>query len=159
MLAVIPSWYTENNRRTKGGAAMVERIWGNAYRTTLVCVDSYQDGVMQGCLCNPYSEGESFKSLTQLLVKMESMLDEMQCPQAHTQTRTFGRPDRKAPDTEAPQTRERGAAATFQIRIIFRQHASWQGVVTWMETGKEESFRSVLELILLMDSALCDQAA
>ena len=138
---------------------MVERIWGNAYRTTLVCIDSYTDGVMEGCLCNPFSEGESFKSLTQFLVKMESMLDEMQCPQAHTETRSFGDPIKMTAGTESPQARERGTAATFQLKIIFRQHASWQGVVTWLETGKEESFRSVLELILLMDSALRDQAA
>ena len=138
---------------------MVERIWGTAYRTTLVCIDSYTDGVMEGCLCNPFSEGESFKSLTQFLVKMESMLDEMQCPQAHTETRSFGDPIKMTAGTESPQARERGTAATFQLKIIFRQHASWQGVVTWLETGKEESFRSVLELILLMDSALRDQAA
>ena len=138
---------------------MVERIWGNAYRTTLVCIDSYTDGVMEGCLCNPFSEGESFKSLTQFLVKMESMLDEMQCPQAHTETRSFGDPIKMTAGTELPQARERGTAATFQLKIIFRQHASWQGVVTWLETGKEESFRSVLELILLMDSALRSRAA
>ncbi len=138
---------------------MVERVWGNEYRTTLVCVDSYKEGVMEGCLCNPYCDGESFKSLSQFLVKMESMLDEMKFPQAHTETRSFGAGARQIPEAEPLQTRERGTAATFRLKVIFRQHASWQGVVTWLETGKEESFRSVLELILLMDSALRDQAA
>lgn len=38
--------------------------------------------------------------------------------------------------------------------MIFRQHTSWQGVVIWLEQQMEQSFRSVLELILLMDSAL-----
>jgi len=37
---------------------------------------------------------------------------------------------------------------------MFRQHASWQGGVLWVEGKAEQSFRSALELILLMDSAL-----
>jgi len=48
----------------------------------------------------------------------------------------------------------RGEQATFEMQIIFRQHTSWQGVITWLEEKMEQSFRSVLELILLMDSAL-----
>jgi hypothetical protein len=40
------------------------------------------------------------------------------------------------------------------VRVLFRQNASWQGSLTWLEEGKEESFRSVLELLLLMHSAL-----
>ena len=40
------------------------------------------------------------------------------------------------------------------MRILFRQNASWQGSVTWLEGGRDESFRSVLELLLLMHSAL-----
>ena len=44
--------------------------------------------------------------------------------------------------------------ATFAVRVLFRQNASWQGEVTWLEGKREESFRSVLELILLMDGAL-----
>ena len=38
-----------------------------------------------------------------------------------------------------------------------RQYA--QVYHTWLEAGREESFRSVLELILLMDSALNESAA
>jgi hypothetical protein len=40
------------------------------------------------------------------------------------------------------------------VRVLFRQNASWQGSVTWMEGRQEESFRSALELLLLMKSAL-----
>ena len=54
----------------------------------------------------------------------------------------------------APLSARKGALATFQIQVIFRQHTSWQGMVVWQERHMEQSFRSVLELILLMDSAL-----
>ena len=48
----------------------------------------------------------------------------------------------------------KGKVATFTIRVLFRQHTSWQGTILWLEKNMEQSFRSVLELILLMDSAL-----
>jgi len=44
--------------------------------------------------------------------------------------------------------------ATFRLRVIFRQHTSWQGTLLWQDERQEESFRSVLELIHLIDSAL-----
>ena len=43
---------------------------------------------------------------------------------------------------------------TFVIEVIDQQNASWQGSVNWINTGKKENFRSALELIRLIDSAL-----
>ena len=43
---------------------------------------------------------------------------------------------------------------TFIIRVQHRQNASWQGSVQWVEGGKEQHFRSALELIKMMDEAL-----
>lgn len=40
------------------------------------------------------------------------------------------------------------------VCVLFRQNASWQGSEQWIEGAREESFRSVLELALLMDGAL-----
>lgn len=40
------------------------------------------------------------------------------------------------------------------IRIIGRENATWQGQITWLDTGQTESFRSMLELIKLMDTAI-----
>ena len=57
--------------------------------------------------------------------------------------------------TEEPETEnENGKVGTFRIRIMFRQNSSWQGNITWLDGKMEESFRSVLELLILMDSAL-----
>lgn len=134
---------------------MPNRTRSNEYRTTIVCVDSYQAGVLAGRFYNPYLEsGETFQSLTQFLVKMESVLDSMNLPQSFTATRTFSPPPPPvsgAPPDSEPQD---GRCATFAIRILFRQNASWQGSVIWLDEGIEQSFRSVLELILLMDSVL-----
>jgi len=53
----------------------------------------------------------------------------------------------------------RGEQETFDVKILFRQNASWQGSVVWLEQKQEQSFRSVLELILLFDSALTQKQA
>ncbi len=45
------------------------------------------------------------------------------------------------------------AAKTVIVKILDQQSATWQGTITWAETGRTEAFRSVLELIRLMDSA------
>lgn len=135
---------------------MQERPRGNEFRTTVICIDSYHECVPVGRFYNPnYAEGKTFTSMWNLLVQMEDMLDSMRFPQSFTAARAFG--SFVEPNGEArPSGKENqeGKLATFSVRILFRQNASWQGSVAWLEGKREESFRSVLELILLMDSAL-----
>jgi len=131
------------------------RAWGEEYRTTTVCIDSYENGVMTGRFYNRYLEGgKQFESLTQFLTEMEQTLDRMDFPKAFTTTRTFAPQPPEIDSGQADHTLQKGTTATFTIRVLFRQNASWQGTVSWLEGEMEESFRSVLELILLMDSAL-----
>ena len=134
---------------------MQTRIHGNEYRTTVVCIDSYDSAVPAGRFYNPsFRGGQRFQSLVQFLLKMEDTLDGLRLPQSFTAARAFAPPPAsrgKAPPDSGPQE---GKLATFAVRVLFRQNASWQGSVTWLEGGREESFRSVLELILLMDSVL-----
>lgn len=49
--------------------------------------------------------------------------------------------------------KHRGIAA-FQIKILFRQNATWQGNLLWLDGQQEAQFRSVLELLELLDSVL-----
>lgn len=43
---------------------------------------------------------------------------------------------------------------SFLVQIKFRQNSCWQGSVQWLEGKKTCSFRSLLELLQLMDEAL-----
>lgn len=43
---------------------------------------------------------------------------------------------------------------TFVINVKCRQNHTWQGTVKWVEGQKELPFRSALELIKMMESAL-----
>ncbi|MBQ4578756.1 MAG: hypothetical protein IJA84_06830 [Clostridia bacterium] len=138
---------------------MAIQAWRNECRTTTVCVDSYSNGVLRGRFHNPYCEQWiAFESLTQLLIKMEQIMDEMAFPRSFTETRTFS-PMNPSPGQTTVDRAKAGKKATFAVRVLFRQNSSWQGSVTWLEARKEESFRSVLELILLMDNALTCETA
>ena len=123
-------------------------------QTVLVCVDSYENGVPRGQMYLPGQEGQRFDSLSQLLLRAERLLERGGGVQSFTAPRVFSlaKPLSDAPcDTEELT---RGNAATFEMRVLFRQHASWQGELLWLEKNTRQSFRSVLEMITLLDSAL-----
>jgi len=42
----------------------------------------------------------------------------------------------------------------FLISIYYQDNHSWQGVVQWLDTGKKVHFRSELELMNLIHSAV-----
>lgn len=53
-----------------------------------------------------------------------------------------------------PHKKRANAGETFVVNIKCRQNHTWQGTVKWIEGQKENSFRSALELIKLMESAI-----
>lgn len=132
---------------------MYETMWVSDQRKNLICVDSYQDGIPQGRFYDQEYGCIPFKSLSQFLLFMEQVLDHKHLPQAYTEHRTFAcRPDLEY--AEPATSIRRGSLATFDIKVMFRQNTSWQGSLHWREKSMEHSFRSVLEMVVLMDSAL-----
>ena len=59
--------------------------------------------------------------------------------------------------SEADMEKRRGEQDTFIVRIQYRQNATWQGHVTWVDENKTVPFRSALELIKLIDSTQNEQ--
>ena len=49
-----------------------------------------------------------------------------------------------------------GERETFVVRILNTQNATWQGTVSWSEQKATRHFRSMLELISLMNDALIE---
>ncbi|MFR8536632.1 MAG: hypothetical protein ACLVD1_09055 [Lacrimispora saccharolytica] len=43
---------------------------------------------------------------------------------------------------------------TFLLNIYDRQNATWQGTISWVDKNEKQQFRSALELIKLIESAL-----
>ena len=43
---------------------------------------------------------------------------------------------------------------TFVVHVISQENATWQGQVTWLDEKETKNFRSLLELIKLMDETV-----
>ncbi len=92
-------------------------------------------------------------SLTSLLKSIELMTDAYQ----NSENRFFIEPDEKNNDivftNQHFDIKENyGHIATFKISVLFSQRNSWQGVITWIEKDMSLCFRSVYELINLIDN-------
>ena len=128
------------------------KMWENKYRETKICVDSYDHRILKGRLYNLFSETPIvFNSTMEFLVQMDALMNEMELPQPFLEMRSFPCP--KPTEVLARAAKETpGSVCTFIIRVMFRQNASWQGRLTWTNEKREESFRSVLELLFLIDN-------
>ena len=124
-------------------------------QTGLISVDSYDGKVMTGRFWDGGEGSETrFTGLMQLILLIDRLLNETKCP-PEERCKSFVRPDTAAGTLEPVSADPtRGALATFRLRVMFRQNLSWQGLLTWVEAREEESFRSALELEVLLDSAL-----
>ena len=98
-----------------------------------LCVDAWNGGNGEGRLYNYYSEmPQRFVSQYDALKKIDNLCDRLNYPQAAEQPRSFVK----------------------AAHVMYRQNATWQGSVTWAEKDQKANFRSALELIKLMDSAV-----
>ena len=144
-------------------------------RRLYVCVDGCVNREPVGRIYSPMAGRCGFGGVLPMIYKMESVFDNANCPQPTHEMRSFEkRPKRRArvavrkePEkkemtdvTENLQDKtikmqdENGKQATFVISVKYRQNATWQGKIQWIEQKKEQTFRSTLEMIKLMDDAL-----
>lgn len=128
---------------------------GEYDRTIIIYVDSYEERIPVGHFhVVSQQDAQPFKGLSQLILGINDTLDQNNFPQSFFELRKFRKPLELSENNSALSNRSSGSLATFCVRILFRQNASWQGSVSWVEGEQEEFFRSVLELIVLMDDAL-----
>ena len=128
---------------------------GETCRSIRLCVDSYKHGVLKGRYYNLSLEGggRKFESLAQFLISAENLFDSLNLPQAFETKHSFVLNSNAAFIEHAGPGPRTGESGTFNIRLLFRRHTSGQGSVVWLEGKKEQKFRSLLEPVLLMDSA------
>lgn len=132
-----------------------EKFIPQEWKTSIIQICGYEERNFRGILQNAYyTEQQTFGNLTQLLFMLDQLQDTLCYPQKGMETRRFkGEGVTLQEMTPLEGTAEK-PLATFKLSILFRQNASWQGTVVWMEERREAPFRSVLELISLMDSVL-----
>ena len=126
-----------------------------------ICVDDRQHGESSGRVYSCYSrEAEPFAHEYQLIKIIERLLDSIGYPQSSVKIRSFqGKEEKRFPKPEKvldgrEVANHSGKLGTFLVHIKYRQNATWQGEICWMEKGKNVSFRSELELLKLMDNAM-----
>lgn len=101
-----------------------------------------------------------------LIRHIEAFFDELDFPQRSEMPRSFD--SRQPVFARKPAERKervkvmdnleekRGDEGTFIVQIKYRQNATWQGQVVWAEKNKKMYFRSALELLHLIDTAMSE---
>ena len=129
----------------------------------VLCIHAVHNGQLCGELYHSYSPApQHFSSVDQMTRQMEQLYDWLNFPHKGTDSRSFVS---VKPQYQRVQERERimsdesllsrhGDIGTFIVRVQHRQNSSWQGRITWMEQNKTLSFRSVWELMKLIESAV-----
>ena len=131
------------------------QVYNNPFKNLIICIDQYENRVPVGSIHGLHPDkGIAFHGMIELLNRIDLTLEEESSPQAFSARRVFGPKTEHVGAETIVATDGKGKLATLVVRILFRQNASWQGTVAWVEGKSEESFRSVLELMLLMDSAM-----
>ncbi len=120
-------------------------------RVCIIKIFSYENRNPRGIIQNPnFEQDVPFDSLTQLIFSMDELFDEIGTPQRTMAPRGFVKEAAEARETKPGEP----VMATFRVDVMFRQNASWQGNLIWLDKKQESQFRSVLELIMIMDGAL-----
>ena len=129
-----------------------------------VCVDESQASEISGRLYHGYSqEPPSFENVVQLIRYMADFYDSIRFPESSVILRKFTSEKRAMEElhekcVEYQQLMgQNGICATFHIFVKYRQNATWQGSVTWVEKKEKQQFRSALELLKLIESALDEE--
>lgn len=122
-------------------------------RVCLISVYSYDEMNLCGVLENPNLEGElRFDSTAQLLLAMDKIFDDIGNPLRSMSPRGFKPEEPRFKPVSTLHAAK--PLAAFRVDVMFRQNASWQGSLIWLDKKKESRFRSVLELIMIINTAL-----
>lgn len=131
----------------------------------VVCIDKVGDNALTGRYYHGYSKDEfTFGNEIELLNSMEDFFNKLSFPFPGNSERSFTRKKetttrRVKKEIEKVMKDEEllsmhGELGTFIIRVQHRQNSSWQGRITWVEQDKTLYFRSIWEMMKLIDSAM-----
>ena len=144
---------------------MKEKLNVSASNIVNVCIDNIDGVERSGRFYCYYSKDPIFfRSIHELFRYMERFMNELNFPQSSTELRTYEDKQQKPANekrisfTEVSNREQileqRGSIDTLAVYVRYRQNATWQGEIVWSEKKETQRFRSELELIKLMESAL-----
>ena len=126
-----------------------------------VSVISSDDCEIAGYIYSPFYERYfRFSNALELLVRMNEMFDDLKFPQSSVEYRSFRNKRNRLDSGERDESlvseviQNENVQAKFVVHVQFRQNATWQGTIEWVEENKTQRFRSALEMLKLMEEAL-----
>ena len=135
----------------------------NHYEAVLrICVDELGEGGIRGrVVSRRLTEPMPFSDVGHLLLQLEEVFDRQNFPQASERRRTFGARQEES-SLPLAQTLEQGMdpeevaraagqVTTFDLYVITRRNTTWQGFVDWLDGSPRSHYKSVLELLKLID--------
>ena len=135
----------------------------NHYEAVLrICVDELGEGGIRGrVVSRRLTEPMRFSDVGHLLLQLEEVFDRQNFPQAFERRRTFGARQEES-SLPLAQTLEQGMdpeevaraagqVTTFDLYVITRRNTTWQGFVDWLDGSPRSHYKSVLELLKLID--------
>lgn len=131
----------------------------------VLCIDKVTGlGLFQGRIYHRYQENaEQVSSFEELLRAMRELFDEIQFPRASIRDRSFIEENHAQSEfarrkeivmSDKQMLAKHGDIATYIIRVQQRQNSTWQGRITWVDEDKTVRFRSILELIRLIEEGI-----
>lgn len=129
----------------------------------VLCIRKCNEGELKGEFYHSYSRNPvPFEGIGQMTLRMEKLYDWLRFPYPGTNERSFTKEkkleqlkeERKKIMTDEELLSKHGDIGTFIVRVQHRQNSSWQGRITWMEKDQTIQFRSVWEMIKLIESAV-----
>ena len=138
-----------------------KNTWVNA-STFVVRVNNTGNPCMEGRIEHLLSgDVQQYRSIMEFIHLIRQKLEETGFPQPATKIRTWkegrvknmagGLSMEKRDNTEQQISL---GGSTFLVRIQFQQNTSWQGTIQWLDGKQTKSFRSLLELILLINDTM-----
>ncbi len=142
-----------------------------AVNLILVAVDQKNGSDYSGRIYTKYErEPRSFNGMGEMINLMDAQYDRWCFPQSASINRAFTRKgfQKNAARVHSQQSlieyadtvphydaifTEQGKLGSFYVQTRFRQNATWQGDVYWLEEDRWSGFSSALELMKLMDDA------
>jgi len=129
-----------------------------------------KDGGVHGELDSKFfKEPFAFTSLVRMIEMMEATFDTKGFPEKQMLPRSFDSAKKRFRKHELDlhahaeglanalnEPNPDGKTCSFEILVRFRKNAEWQGNILWVEKGVTKEFKSIVEMVKLIDTALSE---
>ena len=138
----------------------------NAYKFFTIAVNRFEQKQMEGFVGHESQTGAApFHNLAQMVHIFNYVFGQIHYPMSTVDQRQFNRKNLQAP-ADAPIeftgpaecSLMKGSLATFRVHVKYRYHATWQGIITWLEGQATYPFESFIQLMKVFDRILGDES-